>query len=63
VEEHQRKGGLGGAVAEYLAQKRPTKQAFIGVDEKFGQSGTPDELLREYGMDKESIVSAARGII
>ncbi len=63
VEEHQRKGGLGGAVAEFLAQKKPTKMAFIGVDDKFGQSGTPDELLKEYGMDKASIISAARSIL
>jgi transketolase len=63
VEEHQRKGGLGGAVAEFLSQKKPTKISFIGVDDKFGQSGTPDELIREYHMDKDSIVAAARGIL
>ncbi len=63
VEEHQRKGGLGGAVAEFLSQKKPTKISFIGVDDKFGQSGTPDELIREYHMDKDSIVAVARGIL
>jgi len=63
VEEHQRKGGLGGAVAEYLATVKPTKQAFIGVDDKFGQTGTPDELIKHYGMDKDSIVAAAKGIL
>jgi transketolase len=63
VEEHQRKGGLGGAVAEFLAQKKPTKQAFIGVDDQFGQTGTPEELIKHYGMDKDSIVTAGMGLI
>ena len=63
VEEHQRKGGLGGAVAEYLSSVKPTKQAFIGVDDKFGQSGTPDELVEHYGMGIENIVTAAKGLI
>ena len=63
VEEHQRNGGMGSAVAEYLAQTYPTKQAFIGVDDQFGQSGTPAELVEHYGMGISAIVSAAKKLI
>ncbi len=63
VEEHQRKGGMGSAVAEYLAQNRPTIQEFIGVDDKFGQSGTPTELVEHYGMGVGAIKDAARRAI
>ncbi|MBY0309560.1 transketolase family protein [Patescibacteria group bacterium] len=59
VEEHQRSGGLGGAVAEYLSEVRPTRIARIGVHDQFGQSGEPDELIAHYGMDTASIVAAA----
>src|SRR3989339_714229 len=55
VEEHQRKGGMGSEIAEYLARTRPTKQEFIGVDDQFGQSGTTDELLNHYGMSVADI--------
>ncbi len=43
VEEHQIAGGMGSAVAECLARNHPVRVAFIGVDDKFGQSGKPDE--------------------
>jgi len=63
VEEHQRKGGMGSEVAEYLARTRPTKQEFIGVDDQFGQSGTTDELLNHYGMSVADIVAAAKRVM
>lgn len=63
VEEHQQKGGMGSAVAEYLASAHPTKQAFIGVDDQFGQSGTPNELVEHYGMGIGAIVAAAKKLI
>jgi len=63
VEEHQRKGGMGSAVAEFLAQTYPTKQEFIGVDDQFGQSGTPNELVEHYGMGVSAIVAAAQKVI
>ena len=56
VEEHQKVGGLGGAVAEYLSEVHPTKIIRIGVDDQFGQSGEPDELINHYGMSVESTV-------
>ena len=63
VEEHQRKGGLGGAVAEYLAQHRPTRMRFIGVDDQFGQSGTPAELIEHYGMGVKAISTAVKELL
>ena len=56
VEEHQRSGGLGGAVAEYLSEVLPTKIIRIGVNDQFGQSGEPDELIEHYGMGINNIV-------
>lgn len=56
VEEHQRMGGLGSAVAEYLSLVLPKKILRLGVDDVFGQSGTPEELLAHYGIDSASIV-------
>lgn len=60
VEEHQVTGGLGGAVAEYLSKTLPTKIIPIGVQDEFGQSGEPDELIEHYGMGIDSIVAAAQ---
>jgi transketolase len=60
VEEHQIIGGLGSAVAEVLAQVYPVPQEFIGIQDQFGQSGTPEELLQYYGCSESHIVSAAK---
>ena len=62
VEEHQRAGGLGSAVAEHLSEVRPTRIRRVGVDDVFGQSGTPEELIAHYGMDDKAIVKAARSL-
>lgn len=63
VEEHQIAGGMGSAVAEVLAQNFPVPIEFIGVQDKFGQSGTPDELVEHYGMGKDSIKEAVKKIL
>jgi transketolase len=63
VEEHQVTGGLGGAVAEYLSGVYPTKISRIGVQDQYGQSGEPDELVEHYGMGVGSIVAASRGVL
>ena len=63
VEEHQTTGGMGSAVAECLARRCPTRMAFIGVDDRFGQSGKPEELIEYYGMGTDSIVEAARNLL
>ncbi len=55
VEEHQAAGGMGSAVAEYLAEKHPIRVLRIGVQDQFGQSGEPEELLRHYGLEGDSI--------
>lgn len=60
VEEHNVLGGLGGAVAEVLAKKHPTPIEFIGMQDTFGESGSPDELIKKYGMDVEDIKKAAK---
>lgn len=63
VEEHQIAGGLGSAIAEVLAKNHPTPQEFIGVRDRFGESGKPEELIRYFGMDVESIKNAVRKVI
>jgi transketolase len=59
VEEHQVQGGMGSRVAEILAAQHPVPIEFIGVHDRFGQSGTPQELTEEYGMGVASIRAAA----
>jgi transketolase len=59
AEEHLIAGGLGEAVAALLARELPTRQAFIAVDDKFGQSGKPDELLKAYGLDAHHITKSS----
>lgn len=63
VEEHQRFGGLGGAVAEHLSLVRPIRIIRLGVDDQFGQSGEPDQLLKQYGLDVPSIIAAGKRAI
>lgn len=60
VEEHQIAGGMGSAVAEILAQNEPVPIEFVGVHDRFGQSGAPEELIELYGMGVDSIEAAAR---
>ena len=60
AEEHSVIGGLGSAVAEVLARTCPTKQAFVGINDTFGESGSPDDLLEKYGLTAEAIVAAAK---
>ena len=62
AEEHSIIGGLGSAVAEVLARQCPTKQAFVGVQDSFGESGSPNDLLEKYGLTAEAIVKAAVGL-
>lgn len=63
VEEHQIYGGLGGAVAEVLAQNQPTPMEFVGMPDSFGESGQPEELLQKYKMDKEAIKAAVKKVV
>ncbi len=63
VEEHQIAGGMGSAVAECLAENYPIKIKFIGVHDKFGQSGKPEELIEHYGMGLKDIVQAVKSLL
>ncbi len=55
-EEHQITGGLGSAVAEFISGIAPMPVERLGIMDTFGESGTPDELFRKYGLDEESII-------
>ena len=63
IEEHQVNGGLGGAVSEVLTKNYPVPIEFIGVQDRFGESGDPDELLEKYGLKAKHIVNAAKKAI
>lgn len=60
VEEHQKQAGMGSRVAEILAQYHPTPIEFVGVEDRFGQSGDPGELIEAYGMGVGAIEDAVR---
>lgn len=60
VEEHQITGGLGGAVAEVLAQHYPVPQEFVGMPDHFGESGQPQELLEKWGMTSKTIIQKGK---
>ena len=63
VEEHQRIGGLGSAVSEFLSENFPVKIKMVGIDDKFGQSGKPEELIEHYGLGVEGIKSAVKEVL
>ncbi len=63
AEEHQLNGGLGESVAQTLGRHTPAPLEMIGVDDSFGESGKPDELLDKYGLSAENIVTAAKKAI
>lgn len=63
VEEHQVYGGMGSAVAECLASNFPVPIKFIGVNDEFGQTGTPDELIEHYGMGEKDITRAVKELV
>ncbi len=63
VEEHQVAGGLGSAIAECLAKNYPVPQEFIGVQDRFGESGKASELIEHFGLGTASIITAAKKAI
>lgn len=63
AEEHQIIGGLGSAVAEVLAKSAPTTMRMIGMNDQFGESGKPEELMRKYGMKSENIVQVSLNML
>ena len=63
VEEHQVKGGLGGAIAECLAKNHPTPMEFIGMQDTFGESGPPTALVEKYGMGVKDVKAAVKKVL
>ena len=63
AEEHLMNGGLGDSICQLLARKMPTPVELVAVNDKFGESGTPNELLTEYGLDMEHIMDACKKAI
>jgi len=63
VEEHQVNGGLGSAIAEVLSRNYPVPQEYIGVQDRFGESGNPEELINAFGMGVNSIKEAVEKAI
>ncbi len=62
-EEHQRNGGLGDSVAQLLSQNLPTRQAYVAVNDSFGESGDPAELMIKYGLGKSDVMKAVEGLM
>jgi transketolase len=63
AEEHQRNGGLGDSIAQLLGREYPAPLEMVAVNDKFGESGKPEELLKKYGLDSVHIFEAARKVI
>jgi len=63
AEEHQIWGGLGSAVATFLAKKHPCKMGFVAIQDTFAESGKADELLEKYGLTHPHIFKAAKKIL
>jgi transketolase len=63
VEDHQVMGGMGSAIAEVLARRRPTPQEFIGLQDTFAESGKPAEIIEKYNMGKNAIKDAVKKVI
>ncbi|MDL2230907.1 transketolase family protein, partial [Bacteroidales bacterium OttesenSCG-928-L19] len=63
AEEHLMNGGLGDSVCQLLARKLPTPVEMVAVDDKFGESGTPEQLMKKYGLDTPHVVEAIRKVI
>lgn len=63
AEEHQLNGGMGDSVAQVLARKLPTPIEMVAVNDSFGESGTPDQLMTKYGIDSAAIVRKAVAVV
>jgi len=63
AEEHMKNGGLGDSIAQILAAEYPTPIEMVAVNDTFGESGTPEQLLTKYGLDTQDVVNAVEKVI
>ena len=63
TEEHQILGGLGGSIAQLTAKNLPVPLEFVGVNDSFGESGKPMDLMKKYNIDRDSIFKAAMQVV
>lgn len=63
AEEHQMAGGLGDSIANLLVRHMPTPQEYVAVNDSFGESGTPSQLMDKYGLNAAAIVAAAKKVM
>ena len=63
AEEHNFLGGLGESVSRVLSLNNPLPQEFVAVNDTFGESGTPEELMEKYGLNAKSIIEKAEKVI
>jgi transketolase len=63
AEEHQRNGGLGDSIAQVLAMHHPAPIEMVAVNDSFGESGTPDQLMKKYGLDTPDIIAAVQKVM
>ena len=63
AEEHLLNGGLGDSIAQFLARNYPLPMEMVAVDDRFGESGTPEQLMTKYGVDTPNIVAAAEAVV
>lgn len=63
AEEHNRIGGLGDSIAQLLARTNPTPQEYVAVNDTFGESGTPDQLMKKYSLETDDIIAAVQRVI
>lgn len=63
AEEHQRNGGLGDSIAQLLAKEYPSPIEMVAVNDSFGESGTPDQLMVKYGLDTPDIINAVQRVL
>ena len=63
AEEHNRYGGLGDSIAQVLTRNNPVPQEYVAVNDSFGESGTPDQLMKKYGLETEDIIKAVQRVL
>jgi len=63
AEEHQRNGGLGDSICQLLAFNNPKPVEMVAVNDSFGESGTPEQLMKKYGLEKENIIEACKKVM